>query len=95
MKVTEKQRADIAMSIGELSIKDAEAIAFKSGVSLSKVYSCLKAIRTTGTVIDPTDDVMLALIELAAMRKPTQEAKANRFKKSIEQISAKTRKQAA
>ena len=95
MKVTEKQRAEIALSIGELSIKDAEQLARKAGESTSKVYRCLKIMRTPGSMIDPQDDVMLALIELAALRKPTQEAKANRFKKSIEQISAKPRKQAA
>ena len=95
MRVTEKQRADIALSIGELSIKDAEAIAQKSGASLSKVYSCLKSIRKAGSTIDPTDDVMLALIELAAMRKPFKSEKEKRFQKSMQLISAKPRKQAA
>lgn len=95
MKVTEKQRAEIALSIGQLSIKDAEAIVKKTDTNLTAVYRALKALRTPGKIIDATDDVMLALIELAAMRKPTKVAKQERAEKLIRQISVKPRKQAA
>ncbi len=95
MKVTEKQRAEIAMSIGELSIKDAEKIAQRSGKSTETVYRLLKLIRTPNAVIDTENDVILELIELAAKRKPAQEQRAERLKKSMMQLSAKPPKQAA
>jgi CO dehydrogenase/acetyl-CoA synthase beta subunit len=95
MKVTEKQRADIAMSIGELSIKDAEKIAQRSGKSTETVYRLLKLIRTPNAVIDTENDVILELIELAAKRKPVLDQRAERLKKSMMQLSAKPPKQAA
>lgn len=95
MKVTEKQRADIAMSIGELSIKDAEKIAQSSGKSTETVYRLLKLIRTPNAVIDTENNVILELIELAAKRKPVLDQRAERLKKSMMQLSAKPPKQAA
>ena len=95
MKVTEKTRNEIAMSLGTLSIKDAEVIAAKTGKSMETVYLRLKQLRTPGFKIDPEEDVALALIELAASRKPTKAAKEERFKKSMQQLSAKGSKQAA
>jgi len=95
MKVTEKTRADIAMSIGTLSIKDAEVIAMKAKSSITKVYKALKTIRTAGATIDAEDEVMLSLIELAASRKPKQVEKQTRFENSMRQFSAKPGKQAA
>jgi CO dehydrogenase/acetyl-CoA synthase beta subunit len=95
MKVTEKQRADIAMSIGELSIKDAEKIAQRSGKSTETVYRLLKLIRTPNAVIDTENNVILELIELAAKRKPVLDQRAERLKKSMMQLSAKPPKQAA
>jgi hypothetical protein len=95
MKVTEKTRNEIALSIGTLSIKDAEVIATKSGKSVETVYRLLKLLRTPGASIDPENEVVLALIELAASRKPIKNAKAERFEKSMKQLSAKSSKQAA
>ena len=83
------------MSIGELSIKDAEKIAQRSGKSTETVYRLLKLIRTPNAVIDTENDVILELIELAAKRKPVQEQRAERLKKSMMQLSAKPPKQAA
>ena len=83
------------MSIGELSIKDAEKIALRSGKSTETVYRLLKLIRTPNAVIDTENDVILELIELAAKRKPVQEQRAERLKKSMMQLSAKPPKQAA
>jgi hypothetical protein len=95
MKVTEKTRNEIALSLGTLSIKDAEQIAAKTGKSMETVYRLLKILRTKGATIDPEDEVMLSLIELAASRKPIKNAKAERFEKSMKQLSAKASKQAA
>jgi hypothetical protein len=88
MKVTEKQRNAITMSLGDVSVKDAMAIATKTGTGQSKVYRMLKLLRTADAEVDETDDVVIALLELAVSRQPQKSVKRSKALKFMKQLSA-------
>jgi hypothetical protein len=94
-QITEKNRNEIALAIGKLSVREAEIIKAKCNVHMDTVYRVWSKMRTRGAVLLTTNDVVVELIVLAAARKTKADARDKRVEKSMKQLSAKSTKQAA
>lgn len=95
MQITEKTRIEIALAIGKLAIQEAEVIATNANCSMDTIYREWKKMRTPGSVLKSDNEIVVALSELAAIRKDEKSKLTTRFNKSMQQLSAKPKKQAA
>lgn len=89
MQITGKLRNEIALALPKLGLEEATTIANECHCSMDTVYREWRKIhgRVPGKIL-ATNNVVVALAELAAKR--TAEAKAldKRLKKSMRQLSA-------
>lgn len=96
MQITEKLRNEIALALPKLGLEEANNIARECNCSNDTVYREWRKIhgRVAGKSL-ASNLVVIALAELAAKRSTEARLLEKRLKKSMQQLSAKPRKQAA
>ena len=89
MQITEKTRSEIALSLPKLGFEECTRIAKECGCSIDTVYREWRKIRGTQKgAIDMEHPVVLALAELAIVRRKEIKATKKRLSKVMKQLSA-------
>lgn len=92
-QITEKDRNKIALSIGKLTIKEAEQIKAKCRCSMDTVYREWRKMRTPRSLIKTENEITAALIDLAALRVERANEIEKAVRNSMKQISTRKAKQ--